>query len=231
MEIEVNDNVRFERITADPAEKGGKKKRNTYVTSLGGKRKFPQQKKKQRLELPSTPRPPLSDMEASNEISKLAYCCVNGGAEGCFAKHFCTQSSTNAGTTNYDCNSAIQSFRNFRELKRLKTTKEEQDKFLLDLFTESIKSERTTKSGSRRFEMDYRLGIGWHVCKQTFATAYGFTIHDLELSSKAVKAVENGDQPSRSRVRRWTDDFIHDLTFAESLEIFQTNLPEEVVGE
>ena len=71
------------------------------------------------------------------------------------------------------------------------------------------------------FDHRYELEDGTSVCAKHFASAYGFSMRDIEECSKQLK--KNPDAVHLT-VEQWNDSYLHNVSHDEVETIFASNL-------
>jgi hypothetical protein len=186
--------------------------------------------------------------EIMRSISNLTSCCSKGKHRfgGCLSLVFGSLSdekdfdTSNSSTSVYSA--AIRYVKKCRELGIVSTTLANKtigsrDSFIQEIFRQCIVNEETREDGRKKFEMQYeipnpenKLGSSNRVvvCVRTLQCVYGFTSHEWRICGDNLKGSDSGRVAS-IRHKRWGDDYIPDLTFAEVDGVFRRNLKDCVL--
>ena len=152
----------------------------------------------------------------------------------CLQKLFCYTDS-NDGAQREDTNALKNYIRLCREETRLKTNSE-LDLFIQDLFIKSVASVdvKSKKDGSKeisKFNMCFTTIGGHKVCRKCCSLSYGFSSNKFNTCSKRYK--DTGLQKVSSlNHRKWTDDHVHNYSYAETESLFKLNVVDKdnVIG-
>jgi hypothetical protein len=170
----------------------------------------------------------LSDAEIFQSLLKLKKCGCSRGLEhngeyGCALLAF-REKNLHDGTDSVNFNKACALFRDCRS-QTFHKTKIELDRFIQDKFKESIAEIKLSDDNKEvAYVMDYSIN-GIKVCKKSFAAFYGVSVKYLERCSKTLKQSDFRRVYSTSH-RTFTDDHIHNYTYAETDVLMQTNAPD-----
>ena len=144
----------------------------------------------------------------------------------CFQKNLCYIDS---GRVQREDTNALKKYVALcREETRLKTTSE-LDSFIQDLFIKSVVSvdlKSKESDGSKeisKFNMCFTTIGGHKVCRKCCSTSYGFSNNKFNTCSKIYK--DTGLQKVNSlNHRKWADDHIHNYSYAETENLFKSNI-------
>jgi hypothetical protein len=192
----------------------------------------------------------IEDTKIQNAVEKLSFCCSSSFDDGfgCLLKLFRDTSSSSSSSSSSDNTShssneyfecykrAVAYVKQCRQLGKQDnpqlSEKENRDNFLQEVFRQCIVDQEKQSNGKEKFSFKFcipsvnnRLGnANRHVvCKQTLLSVYGFTEHDWRICSSALKTTDTG-RVSSLRHKPWTDDVLHDYTFAEAEDVFADEL-------
>jgi len=237
---------------SENSSKNNFKRKMTVRNSVGNQHKFAQQLPKEAKRTCSSSEEDklarsehIEDTKIQNAVDKLSFCCPSSldDGYGCLLKLFRDTSPGSENTTSYsnydyfECyKRAVTYVKQCRQLGKQDNSqlseKENRDNFLQEVFRECIIDQEKLSNGKEKFSFKFcipsinnRLGnANRHVvCKQTLLSVYGFTEHDWRICSSALKTTDTG-RVSSLRHKPWTDDVLHDYTFAEAEDVFADEL-------
>ena len=142
-------------------------------------------------------------------------CSRKGNASSCFLNCF-----FDSAKGVLDRNSAIESLRVFRHETQHKTEKE-MNAFAESKFIQSVVGEHNGK-----LNMKYDLN-GHEVCRESFCFAYAMTAFQIKKIAKLAKNSKNAEIKLSNKIKTWKDNHVHDITLAESRELFVSMVAEQ----
>ena len=163
----------------------------------------------------------LNDESIRDKIENMQNCCPKGGRYGCILKHFTVNgyielSNAVAFVKDLRCLSArkVGEARNRFIMSQFKTCVDSIDArgyLVVNYKVPPVKSARTTP----------------HLCKKAYCAAMGFTKYEVDMCSQHYKLDKYAE--TFTKPIKYSDDHIHDFTYAEAKRIFEENVMEDAM--